>query len=92
MKEDLKGVFYLNDTVLGNGTVEIEVEKDTAKKYQSFKNIGTVFLEGSLCFSKKELYKVIFPKELRKNYNKLIHAKTKRQRKKQYKKYLLYGE
>jgi hypothetical protein len=84
----MEGTFYLNDIELGKETVEEipSIHDDTAKYYENLLGIDSIELDAE--FDKKHFYKVLFNKKIRQIYNRLIHAKSKRQLKKQFKRYI----
>lgn len=94
--EKLEGTFYINGHELGKGTLEtletVNTCDDIAEKtYKNLLGTDSIELElESAYFDKKAFYKFIFVKELRRIHNRWIHAKSKRQIKKQCKKYVLY--
>jgi hypothetical protein len=92
--EKLEGTFYLNGVELGVGTLEtvntFDTAEDTAEKsYKDLPRMDSIELEFDSCyFDKKAFYKVMFNKKLRRIHNRWIHAKSRRQLKKQFKKYM----
>jgi len=89
---------YLGGTYLGNlkdlkSTQSVGIGSDTVDSGFDLASIKGSSLSFEAGFTRKEFYKAFYPNKERQIWNRMLHAKSKRQRYKQIKRYykLKYG-